>query len=257
MFDFLKSKKYGLALGAGGAKGISYIGVLKALEDLKFEITHVAGSSAGSLIGGMYALWGDVKKVEDTVLEYDKKKLIKMFRSDISLSKGVFRGDNFLEELNIIFGDTQISDCKIPYIAVSVDILSGEKIYHTNGLLKDAIRASCSIPFVFKPYELNGRYLVDGGLAENVPVDALKSIGAKKVIGVDTQGFPDFNEKMNLKNLGSRIYRASMVFTAQRDIKLTDKRIHFELDNLSLEELLDNAKENINLGYEETMKIFS
>jgi NTE family protein len=257
MFDFLKSNKYGLALGAGGAKGISYIGVLKALEDLNINITHVAGSSAGALIGAMYALWGDAKKVQDTVLEYDKEKLMKMFRSDISLRKGVFKGDTFVEELENIFGDTKITECKIPFVAVTVDILGCEKIYFTDGLIKDAVRASCSIPFVFQPYELNGRYLVDGGLAENVPIDALKSIGAKKVIGVDTQGFPNSNDKMNLKNLGSRIYRASMVFTAQRDIKLADRRIHFELDGLSLEELLDNAREHINLGYEETMKVFS
>ena len=257
MFDFLKSNKYGLALGAGGAKGIVYIGVLKALEDLNINISHISGSSVGSLVGGMYALWGDSKKVQDTVLEYDKEKLIKMFRSDVGLSNGIFKGDSFIEELDNIFGNNKISDCKIPFIAVSVDILSGEKIYHNDGFLRDGIRASCSIPFVFKPYDLNGRYLVDGGLAENVPVEAIKSIGAKKVIGVDTQGFPDLKEKMNLKNLGSRIYRASMVLTAQRDMKLVDKRIHFELDDLSLEELLDNAKEYINLGYEETIKVLS
>jgi NTE family protein len=257
MFELFKTKRYGLALGAGGAKGIAYIGVLKALEDLNIKITHISGSSAGSLIGGMYALWGNSQKVEDVVLKYDRDKLKEMFKTDISLTKGVFKGDNLLEELEIIYKDSKVTDCKIPFIAVSVDILSGEKIYHTKGLLKDAIRASCSIPFVFEPYELNGRYLVDGGLAENVPVEAVRTIGAKKVIGVDTQGFPNPNERINLKNLGSRIYRASMVFTTQRDVKLADKRVHFELDGLSLEELLDNAKEYINLGYEETMKVFS
>ena len=196
--DIFKQKKYGLALGSGGAKGFVHIGVIRALEDLDIKITHIGGSSVGSLIGGMYSLWGDIDKIENILLSYDKKALVKMFSYDVTLSKGVFKGKNFMKELDKYLGSTRIEDCPIPFVAVSVDIESGEKIYHTSGLLKDAIRASCSIPGVFTPYELNSQKLVDGGLVECVPVRAIEYIGAKKIIGVNIEGFPDRREKINL-----------------------------------------------------------
>jgi len=257
MFDFLFKKKYGLALGAGGAKGIVYIGVIKALKELDIKITHIGGSSIGSLIGGMYALWGDINKVEEIVLSYDSKELIKLFRSDIGFSKGIFKGDLVLEEIEKYIENSKIEDCKIPFVAVAVDLLTGEKIYHTNGLLKDAIRASCSIPLIFKPYELNGRYLVDGGLAECVPIKATKSIGAKRVIGVNVQDFPNRNERINLKNLSLRTYIASMYHLGKRDMELAEKKLHFDLVDYSIEELVDNAEKYIDMGYEETKKLFS
>jgi NTE family protein len=256
MLNFFFKKKYGLALGAGGAKGLVHIGVIKALEELEIEITHIGGSSIGSLIGGMYALWGDINRVEETILSYDKKSLATLFRGDIGLVKGVFKGDAVLEELGQYLEDSRFSDCKIPFTAVSVDILTGEKIYHTKGLLKDAIRASCSIPLVFEPYELNGRYLVDGGLAECVPVEATKELGAKRVLGINVQGFPSKESKLNLKDLSLRTYRASMHHLAKRDIELADEKLYFDLSNYKPGELVDNAEENIKMGYDETIKLF-
>jgi len=258
MFDFLFSnKRYGLALGAGGAKGFIHIGVIKALEELRIKITHIGGSSVGALIGGMYALSGDIQKIESIVLNYDKKRLLELFTTDIGLLHGVFKGEKVLEEIEQYVGDSKFSDCKIPFIAVSVDILNGEKVYHTSGYLKDAIRASISIPLILKPYELDGRYLIDGAIAECVPVDATKSIGAKRIIGVDIQGFPTMDEKMNLKNLSSRIYKASMYHLAKKNLESADKRLAFNLSDYSIAELIDNRERYIQNGYEETMKLFN
>jgi NTE family protein len=257
MFNSLFKKKYGLALGAGGAKGIVHIGVIKALEELNIKITHIGGSSIGSVVGGMYALWGDIQKIEDIILQYDSKDLSKLFRSDIGLSKGVLKGNSVLDELDKYLGDAKFSDCKMPFIAVSVDILSGKKIYHTKGLLKDALRASSSIPLVFKPYEFNGKYLVDGCLAEAVPVEATSSIGAKNVFGVNILDVSKTNETFNLKNLSMRVYQTSVYNIALKDLDSSDKSLSFDLTNISREELIDNAEEYIKLGYEETKKIFS
>jgi NTE family protein len=256
MFNIFK-KKYGLALGSGGAKGLVHIGVIKALEELDIKITHIAGSSAGSLIGGSYALWGDIKKVEDIVLGFKGKDIKKMFTSDIGLKKGLFKGDSALEILDEHLGDAKLSDCRIPFVAVSVDILTGKKIYHTEGFLKDALMASSSIPLVFKPYELNGRYLVDGGLAETVPVEAVKSIGAKKVIGVDIEGVPKSTNKLNLKTLSTKIYNTAFYYQGIKDLRLADKKLQFDLEQFSTEELMDNAEEYIQMGYDETMKLFT
>lgn len=257
MFDFLKRKKYGLALGAGGAKGLIHIGVIKALEELNIKITHIGGTSIGSLVGGMYALWGDVSKIEDIFLNFDKKDLGKMLRSDISLTQGIFKGKAILEEIGKHFGDATFADCKIPFVAITVDLLTGEKIYHTEGLLKNAARASCSVPLVFKPYEMNGRFLIDGGVAECVPVKATKSIGAKKVIAVNIQGFPTEKEKLNFKNLSMRIYKACMYHIAKRDTELADKKLFIDLSDRKTEELIENAKEYIQMGYDRTIELFS
>jgi NTE family protein len=257
MFDFLFKKKYGLALGAGGAKGFVHIGVITALEKLDIEITHIGGSSVGSLIGGLYALWGDIEKVENIVLGYDRKKFFSMFSGDIGLAQGIFKGDSFIEELDNLVGNADISDCLQPYVAVSVDILTGEKIYHTTGLLKDAIRASCSLPFVFKPYEQNGRTLIDGGLAESVPVEATKSIGAKRVLGVNIQSLPQKGADINIKTLSRRVYRASMTHLARKDMKLADMGLSFDLEDFDIMEMVDEPEKLIRLGYNETMKLFS
>jgi len=257
MFKFFKTKKYGLALGSGGATGLVFIGVIKALEELDIKITHISGSSAGSLIGGAYSLWGDIQKVEDVVLGFKGKDIQKMLRSDIGLNKGVFKGDSALEILDEHLGDAKFSDCKIPFVAVSVDILTAEKVYLTGGLLKDALRASCSIPLVFKPYELNGRHLVDGGLAETVPVEAVKSIGAKKVIGVDIEGFPKNVDNVNFKTLIKQIYNAAFYHQALKDLRLADKKLYFDLEHFTTQELMDNAKEYIKMGYDKTVELFN
>jgi NTE family protein len=259
MFNLFQTKqRYGLALGSGGFKGFVHIGVIKALEELDVEITHIGGSSIGSIVGGMYALWGNIDRVEEMLLSYDKEKLLDMFKSDIGLLQGVFKGDSFIEELDKLIGNASFSDCLIPFVAVSVDINTGEKIYHTSGLLKDAIRASCSLPFVFKPYELNGRNLVDGGLAENVPIEATKSIGAKKVLGVNVQGFQINNDdKLNLKSLSERVYRVAIYHLSMKDSALADKALQFNLEDMGSMDMIDNPEDLIEMGYKETMKIFN
>jgi NTE family protein len=257
MFNFLFRKKYGLALGAGGAKGFVHIGVIKALEDLNIKITHIGGSSIGSVVGGMYALWGDIRKIEELVLQYNSKDLNKLLRSDIGLSKGVLKGDFVLNELEKHIADAKFSDCKIPFVAVSVDILSGKKVYHTKGFLKDAIRASSSIPLVFKPYEFNGKYLVDGCLAEAVPVEATKYIGGKKIIGIDLSGVSSSNDKLNLKTLGQRVLQTAIYNIGVKDLQDAEKSLCFNLADISMNDLVDNAEEYIQMGYDETMRLFS
>ena len=259
MFNLFKGKeKYALALGSGGAKGFVHIGVIRALNELGIDITHIGGTSIGSLIGGMYALWGDIDKVEDVVLNYDMDKIFEMFRGDVGLRNGLLKGDSFMEELSSIFGNSSFSDCKTPFIAVSVNILDCEKVYHTSGLLKEAIRASCSMPLVFKPLELNSELLVDGGIAESVPVQAVKTIGARKVLGVNIQGaIVEREKKMNLANLSNRVYKTSLYHVAKKDLMMADKKLSFNLEGIPVKDLLDNRKEYIELGYKETIKLFS
>ncbi|MCD4811772.1 patatin-like phospholipase family protein [bacterium] len=258
MFEFLKGKtRYALALGSGGAKGFVHIGVIKALEELDIEITHIGGTSIGALIGGMYALWGNISQVETIFVGYDTKRLLQIFGSDVGLLNGVLKGDAFMEELEKYVGNASISDCAIPFIAVSVNILTGEKVYHTSGLLKDAMRASSSIPLVFKPFENNGRYLVDGALAESVPVHAVKSIGGRKVLGVNVQGlFEDDGKKLNIAELSNRIYLTNLYHIAQKDLESANKKLFINIKNNSLKKMVEKRVEYIDMGYKETLRLF-
>ncbi len=179
-----KDKDIGLALGGGGAKGLAHIGILKVLEEKKYNIKYIAGTSAGSLIGGFYAYFRDAEKVQSIFLEQDISSIIKVF-SDVGIKKGLVRGDRLKELIEKYVGDVHIEDLKIKFEAVATDITNVEKFVFKKGKLSDAIVASCSIPFLFKPSEINNKILLDGGLIEPVPVRTVRSMGAKKILAVD------------------------------------------------------------------------
>lgn len=257
MPGFFKSqKKIALALGAGGFKGFTHIGVIKALEELDIKITHIGGSSIGSFVGGMYALWEDIDKVEKIMLSFDLKKLTGIFSKDISMNKGLFKGEKVLKTLETEVGNASIEDCIIPFVAVSVDIVTGEKIYFTSGPLKHAIRASGSLPVLFKPYEFKGKQLVDGGISEIVPVEATKKIGGKRTLGVSLQSFPTKKGTLSFSSLSRRIYRYSAPQLAKQNLSLAEEKLEFLLDDEKLIDIVKEPKKLIELGYKETMEMF-
>lgn len=257
MFDFLFKKRYGLALGAGSSKGIAHIGVIKALNDLNIEITHIGGTSAGSIVGGIYALTGDIRIVEEILNTYESDDFVKILGKDIGINKGIFKGNSLLGELEKHIGNAMIEDCKIPFVAVSTNMRDGKRVYHTTGLLKDAIRASCSMPFIFKPYELDGKILVDGGLSENIPVKAVKSIGAKKVIGVRLNGYDYDEDKLDITHLTNHVLLTTFYNYTIHDLEGAKKSIIFEnLDKYSNSERLEKKDEIISFAYDKTIAVF-
>lgn len=191
------SKDIGLALGCGGAKGLAHIGVLKVLEEKGYNIQCIAGSSAGSLIGGLYAYFKDAKRIEEIFLEQNLPSIAKAF-SDITIKKGVVKGDRLRELIEKYIGDVDIEDLKIRFEAVATDILTGEKVVFKKGKLSDAIVASCSIPFLFKPSSFNDSLLLDGGLVEPVPVRTVKSMGCKKILAVDLNTGEEAGKNFNV-----------------------------------------------------------
>jgi NTE family protein len=165
----MKKKDVALVLSSGGAKGFIHVGVIHALERNGFNIKSVAGTSMGALIGGLYAT-GEL----DTFLEFmDKMDLREMLKYlDISLAAGgMFKGDKIIERIKEIIPDRTIENLKIPYCAIATDIVTGEEKIFTEGKLFDAIRASISIPTVFRPHEVDGHYYVDGGVVNPIPVN--------------------------------------------------------------------------------------
>jgi len=171
--------KIGLALGGGAAKGISYIGVLKVLERNKIPIDYIAGTSIGSVIGGLYASGYKAQELEDLAIDLDWAHLF-----DFSeLQNGLITGKNMEKKLRELLKGKQFKDLYTKFIATAVDIKTGQEILFNQGDVAKAIRASIAIPGVFAPLHLHRSILVDGGVVDPVPVKALKN-KVDKIIAV-------------------------------------------------------------------------
>lgn len=178
-----RTRKIGLALGSGAARGLAHIGVLRALKEKNISIEAVAGASMGALIGACYARNGDITDIEDVVLNLDWRKLAQLSDPNLaSLFKGVIHGKKVEELLKTVIGDVKFSDLKIPLSVVATDVSTGEEVVINEGPVIPAVRASISIPAIFMPVKRNNRFLIDGGIVNPVPVNVVKDMGATFVI---------------------------------------------------------------------------
>ena len=176
--------KIGLALGSGSARGLTHIGVLKALEEKNIKIDYIAGSSIGALIGGAYAMGMTVSEIENIALQTDWKLMAKLMSPTFSLS--AILNDKYLSEfLSTYFKDKTFEELKITFAAVTTDIETGEMVVINSGELIKAIRASISIPMIFSPVIYKQHKLVDGGLVNPTPVDVVKKQNVDKIIAVN------------------------------------------------------------------------
>lgn len=165
-------KNVALVLSGGGARGIAHIGVIEELEKQGYKIQSIAGTSMGSLVGGVYAT-GKIQEFKDwmyTLYKIDVFKLI-----DFTLSTyGIIKGDKVFKTMKAFIPDMNIEDLKIPYAAVAADIINNKEVVFTKGSIYEAIRASIAIPTVFTPVKTDDGLLVDGGVVNNIPVNRVK-----------------------------------------------------------------------------------
>jgi len=180
-----KSPKIGLALGSGGARGLAHIGVIKALLEANVKIDYLAGVSMGSMIGAGYAAGMDIRDMESLALKTDWKKLLSLLDPTI-LTKGMIDGSKIEKFVSSCIGNINFSEAKLPFAVVATDIANKEKIVISEGRIAKAVRASISFPFVFAPYQYDGRVFLDGVLVDPVPVSLVKEMGADYVIAVNT-----------------------------------------------------------------------
>lgn len=228
MFHLFK-KRIGLALGAGSAKGLAHIGVIKELEKNNISIDYIAGTSIGAIVGGFYAYTKNIKILEELAYSQGYREMFDAF-FDPSLKSGVFKGEKVLNMLGgYIPDDVLVQDTKIPFAAVATDINTAQKEVIREGSLKSAIRASMSIPLLFKPVEVDRKILIDGGTTDPVPVDVVRNMGAQRVIAVNlySQTFPKHLdiEKMNFLNvieamIDTSLYNLSKDSTQRADVGL-------------------------------------
>ncbi len=181
-----KPVKIGLALGGGAARGFAHVGVIKTLEAHGIVPDLVAGTSAGAVVGAPYAAGNDGFALQKLAHKLDESKI-----SDWSLpDRGVLKGDALQKFINEAVGQRPLEGLKKPFGAVATDLASGEGILFRTGNTGQAVRASATVPGVFRPVQISGREYVDGGLSSLIPVRQARQMGADVVIAVDISARP-------------------------------------------------------------------
>jgi NTE family protein len=170
----------GLALGGGFARGFAHLGVLQVLEQNHIPISHIAGTSVGSILGAAYASGAPLARIIETCRTLRFRDIARWRVSRLGLASNQRLG-NLIER---VFESRRFEDLRIPLAVVATDLNSGEPVVFTQGNLVDAIRASCAFPGLFEPVEIGTRCLADGGLVAPVPTRAARDLGAAAVIGV-------------------------------------------------------------------------
>jgi len=178
-----KAPKVALVLGGGSAKGFAHIGVIRVLEQEKIPIHMILGTSAGSLIGGLYAANPDSFQLEWLAFQIERNDILdfSLIYSKMGPVQGV-KLESFVERT---VKTKRIEDTKIPFFPIATDLNTGETVILEKGSLARAIRASSAIPGVFVPVNFGNRLLVDGGVTNNLACDIAKSKGADIVIAVN------------------------------------------------------------------------
>jgi NTE family protein len=174
-------KRIGLALGGGVVRGLAHIGVLAVFQEAGIPIDFVAGTSAGSLVGASFCAGLDIEEIWSFAAGM---RWWHIARPVLPL-QGFVSFEPMEGWIVRELGDITFSDLKIPFTAVATDLNSGEPVILNEGRLAPAVRASCTVPGLVVPLELDGRLLGDGSLSNTVPVSVLRALGADYVIGVD------------------------------------------------------------------------
>ena len=255
--------KIGLVLSGGGARGLAHIGVLKALEEKKIPIDYIAGTSMGAIVGGLYSTgmstddldwvvrsidWKrvfrpstDRKKQQYSARQADKDYFVDLelgiSKSGPKSGKGFAGGQQLMLELQRIVGSIKtekFDDFPIPFRAVATDLNAAEPYVIDHGDLAMALRASMAVPLVFGPVRHQGKFLADGGILNNLPVDVVKDMGADIVIAVNISSpLSEINEDSSIITVSYQSVDVALVQNTIRSLGLADIVIAPELGELT------------------------
>jgi len=177
------NRNIALVLSSGGARGMAHIGVIEELTSRGYNITSIAGSSIGSVIGGTYAA-GALEKYKEWICGFDKMDVIKLMDFMVSRN-GFIKGEKIFLEMKKIFPDTNIEDLNIPLAIIGADITNHKEIIFRKGSLYEAMRASISVPSIFTPYIKDETEIVDGGIINPFPVDIVDRTAGDTLVAVN------------------------------------------------------------------------
>lgn len=239
---------WALVLSGGGAKGLAHIGVLKALEAMGAPRPGlIVGTSMGAIVGGCYACGMSAAELERFVLDdFDIRHYLDGFAfqlpggpvsrilqtgqalGNLATKPGMDSGKKILDQLEKMCGGARFEGTRIPFRCNAVDLITGEETVFSAGSVALAIRASMAFPGFFEPVDRDGKLLVDGGLADNMPVRIAREAGFKRVLAVDVWTFRR-TEPSALKNGPAVIYRAFEIAAARSDRQSADDRATFAI----------------------------
>ena len=208
----------GLVLGGGAVLGAAHIGVLQALDDAAVEVTHLAGTSMGALVGSLYAFGLSGKEIQSLAGELRWPDITRFSPSRLGLLS-MARLERFLRRH---MGDVKMEELPIPLALVAADIATGEKVVLTRGDLATAATASACVPGLFIPVEREERLLVDGGLLENLPVSPLKEWGVDRIVAVDVHMGRRFHRPRTLPELLSNALDMALANAATQHAREAD-----------------------------------
>lgn len=172
----------GIALGSGSARGWAHIGVLLALKERGITPDFIAGCSMGAMVGAAFAA-GRIEQLESWAMALDWRRVVGLL--DFGLRGGLIKGDRLLNMFQGQFVECQFSELLLPFAAVATDLATGKELWLREGKVSDAVRASCTVPGLFRPVLRDGRYLVDGSVVNPIPVSLCRAMGAEVVIAVN------------------------------------------------------------------------
>ena len=285
-----KDVKVGLVLSGGGAKGLAHIGALKVIEEAGVKIDYVTGTSMGAIVGALYASGYSANQLDSIFKNTDFESLIqdnvprsaKTFyekedseryaltlpfnKFKISIPQAISGGQSIYNEfVRLLYHVKEVDDFSklpIPFLCVATDVETGDQILLDKGYLPEAILASGTFPSLFRPVEINGRVLIDGGVVNNYPIGELKKMGADVVIGVDVQhGLSDRESLLSATEIllqinNYRTVRDMQKKSAQTDIYITpDIKDYSVIDFDMGKVIIDRGEEAARLQMDELMKI--
>src|SRR6266403_964189 len=234
----------GLALGGGFARGFAHLGVLQVLEQNQIPISHIAGTSVGSILGAAYASGAPLERIIATCRTLRFRDIARWRVSRLGLASN-HRLGALIER---VFDSRQFEDLRIPLAVVATDLTSGEPVVFTQGNLVDAIRASCAFPGLFEPVEIGTRCLADGGLVAPVPTRAARELGATMVIGISV-GMQDGHRgaPTNIFQVVSRAVSAAQKHQLEVWERHADLVLRPDVQSLAWDDF-DRAEEAIEAG---------
>ncbi len=195
-------KKVALVLSSGGSKGLAHIGAINVLEKNGFQITSVAGSSIGSVIGGLYAM-GELATYTEWVKSLNKKTIWGLMDFAIS-TQGLLKGETAFNTMKTFIPDRNIEEMNIPFSAIATDLINEKEVVFDKGSFYEAVRASVAIPTVITPVKYKDTILVDGGVLNPLPIDHVKRSKDDLLVVVNLYGDKikkDIQEKENPKSV--------------------------------------------------------
>lgn len=247
----MKFRSFGVALSGGTAKSVTHVGVIKALVEAGIPISYVAGTSGGSIVGSMFASGMPISTMETVATNMSWRKLVSIRLTRLGFISSQ-RIEDFVRET---IGNVNFEDLAVPCGVVATNLVTGDRKVFRTGPLARAVRASCSIPQIYLPVEIDGEYYVDGGLSQYLPVETALEMGAEFVLASHLAPVdPTYRRPQNILQLVVQITG----LMARKNFPISVAKSHFVVHpNVDAYSSFDfeHAAEMVEIGYDATRRV--